>query len=707
MEPTYNSYNIRNNSNNNLLSPRSNINSNLFSPKRDSYEHRKNNSLNILPNIYQDAHNDLNKVEKIIQSRKHRLEDEIDKIKFKSFTPQRNIPKIEDPYYSSGNNGYTSFSPKVMNYQIPVPQYPRKSVNLMSPRIIYQNPYPQPQPRPNPNYYPMDQTRQSMQPTMYSPQHMQQHIPQYMPQQIPQQMPINMGIPYERKKEKKNSSIHYGEILALIAALSLNRPQDQNNNQMKQQPYNHNQTSMNTPMQTNQNLPTMQNGMQTGMQTGMQNGMQTGMQNTNYKPMSIETTKTLSYTPQKHTRNFSKPKEDDYNKRKSSEFDPDITDYLEDKKPLKKHKINDKHRSTPTKKYSNFMQSGKSLNSNEGNVKHRKSNFTGISNISNYKKPGWNSIINWIQIHRYYLIIKRYTSLSNTRNKNIILAKKEFAGDLDIIKTWLKFVQEEFLSEIQFLTEINVSFNNKSGTFTIDEQSKKIIALINKLIKCLMKSSYKGMNIPEKVHKVIFKYIKNHAYYPKSYLTTFEVQRLDFDFMGATQYNDEFSTGMLLALLILSRTLILQIFLHPIENYPELKHVKGIEEAFKYIGSILHYLIRDSFKATPAPLQNIIILHNYYKNYHIFNDALSKKQKEDDYFNNPENIDVDEISTLLIKESTISTFFDINSKWATEIKDNVFQWAVSLGKFIKSKNLSEEKFSKFGKKSTQKITKKY
>jgi len=305
------------------------------------------------------------------------------------------------------------------------------------------------------------------------------------------------------------------------------------------------------------------------------------------------------------------------------------------------------------------------------------------------KKDWWQVLINWVYTYRFYLTAKKYGKFSNTRNQIISTLSKEIYIDLDTIKNWLKLIQQDFMDEFKVFPDLNLSFNNYSGSYKIQEQSQKIMALINKFIKGLIKASSKGSDVPDKIQKILYKYIKNKGYFPKKFLSTFEIYRLDFNFYGGTKNHSDASIGMIIALLIISRTFVLQVLMHPVENYEEFRNYKYIQITCKYVGSIIHYLVRDTFKTNPPMVKEILALLNYYRNYHIYNEQIENAGNV--FKNDVQYKDVDEISTDLVQESTISSFFESNQKWVEGMKKYIFQWAINLSKFIRLKFQNEDK----------------
>ena len=68
----------------------------------------------------------------------------------------------------------------------------------------------------------------------------------------------------------------------------------------------------------------------------------------------------------------------------------------------------------------------------------------------------------------------------------------------------------------------------------------------------IVSGSSKLSKIPERVQQIIYEYMKDGAYFPKKYLTTFQICRLNFEFYGATKNLTDEQSAMILAFLLLS-----------------------------------------------------------------------------------------------------------------------------------------------------------
>lgn len=301
----------------------------------------------------------------------------------------------------------------------------------------------------------------------------------------------------------------------------------------------------------------------------------------------------------------------------------------------------------------------------------------------------WKIAKNFINMYKFYSISNKYGKHSNVRNPVITEMTKSVLPHLDSIKNWVMTCLDKFVEELKIFPDLNLQFHNHSGKLNIQAQSQKIMAILKILIVEIAKRSNRLQDVPEKIQELIYKYIREKAYFPKKYLSTFEINRLDFNFYGGLKNSSDAQIGMIVAFLILSKTTILQILLHPKENFELFKNFKHIEISCKYLGSILHYLTRDSFNASPPVVKDLLALMNYYRNYHIYNDVVEKQQ--DVINNNMVFKDQDEISKELVPEATITEFWNMNARWCGQMKNLIFQWGVNLARQIRIKYAKVDK----------------
>ena len=66
---------------------------------------------------------------------------------------------------------------------------------------------------------------------------------------------------------------------------------------------------------------------------------------------------------------------------------------------------------------------------------------------------------------------------------------------------------------------------------------------------------------------------KNKGYFAKKYLSTYQINRVDYNFYGGTKKLNGDQAGMLLALLIISGITVQQIMLHMKDCFVEFKKI--------------------------------------------------------------------------------------------------------------------------------------
>ena len=119
------------------------------------------------------------------------------------------------------------------------------------------------------------------------------------------------------------------------------------------------------------------------------------------------------------------------------------------------------------------------------------------------------------------------------------------------------------------------------------------------------------------------------------------------------------------------------------DNFIEFRKNKNIDISAKYVGSIMHYLTRDTFNNNPVKLNDFFVLMNYYRNYHTYNKDV--ENKDNIFENNMDFIDEDDFAVFLIPESSITEFWNLNAEFIETFKNDVYSWACVLGKSIRLK----------------------
>ena len=278
------------------------------------------------------------------------------------------------------------------------------------------------------------------------------------------------------------------------------------------------------------------------------------------------------------------------------------------------------------------------------------------------KREDWIGLLKqFINIYVFWSSIKKYSCInSKTRNNAIYIRTRHIVNDIAILKDWIISIEEPFFIEFKNYEE----FNSKLNTNCQGEKKlifkKKILNIIKIFIKNLESNLEE---IPNNVQSVLFNFIKKVCYFPKKYLSKFQIYRIDFDFYGATKNLSICQSAMILSYLIIIGVFIQQILLHIKDIFSEFSYCDNIDGAVKNIGSVLHYLIRDIFKQKQKKINNILALFNYYRNYHLYNKETEKlKNKINSKINIEENNNDDEYITLLLPYDEEKAFFEENNK---------------------------------------------
>ena len=299
----------------------------------------------------------------------------------------------------------------------------------------------------------------------------------------------------------------------------------------------------------------------------------------------------------------------------------------------------------------------------------------------------WKLCKNFVNLYVFWGTALKYSkNFKKMRENSIEDRTKALVQEISILKDWLIAIEEPFWNEFKIFDDLNVAFKNSDAKNKIKKQSQKIIAIIKKFIENLISRSSKLSEIPNEVQKILYEFIKERAYFPKKYLSTYQINRLDFEFYGGTRKITVPQAGMIIAYLVICGICVQQILLHMKEVFEEFAKFPYIDISAKYIGSIMHYLTRDTFMYEPGLVRNIYALFNYYRNYHLYNEEIEKKR---DVLNGnlmmTDNDNEDEFAEFLINENDISEFWNINPQFVENYKAFISGWSLKIAKAIKLK----------------------
>ena len=299
----------------------------------------------------------------------------------------------------------------------------------------------------------------------------------------------------------------------------------------------------------------------------------------------------------------------------------------------------------------------------------------------------WKLCRNFVNLYLFWGTAYKYSIYYKKMRENAIEERtKSIVQDISILKDWLIAIEEPFWNEFKIFDDLNVSFKNSDAKNKIKKQSQKIIAIIKKFMENLISRSSKLSDVPTKIQKILYEFIKNRAYFPKKYLSTYQVNRIDFEFYGGGRLITVPQGAMIISYLLICGICVQQILLHMKDVFIEFTKFPYIDITGKYIGSIMHYLTRDTFMYDPGLMQDILSLFNFYRNYHLYNEQI---EKQHDIFSGQlmlqDTENEDEYAEYLIDENDISEFWNLNTKFVETYKSFIYAWACKLSKAIKLK----------------------
>ncbi len=168
----------------------------------------------------------------------------------------------------------------------------------------------------------------------------------------------------------------------------------------------------------------------------------------------------------------------------------------------RKNPIDDNDDNSDNEKKSVIIPKSKKKIENKGNVKE--------------KKNWWKLAKNFVDMYNFISTARKYTKYANEYRNGFIAERfKEIGSEIETLKEWIISIEKPFWEEFEVFEDLDLSFKNIDSKMKIQKQSQKLIALIKKYLENLV--SRKIRDIPESIQKILYKYIKERAFYPKSY----------------------------------------------------------------------------------------------------------------------------------------------------------------------------------------------
>ena len=309
--------------------------------------------------------------------------------------------------------------------------------------------------------------------------------------------------------------------------------------------------------------------------------------------------------------------------------------------------------------------------------KNKKKSF---SYYSDDDRNWWKLAVNFIDLFVFFKTAVKYIQFSRIRNKKIKDRDENIGKEINTLKNWIISIEKPFFEEFKIFKDLSQVLNSNSK-IKISKENKKIKGIIKKFQENLLSKTKKLKD--EIIEKILYNFIKERAYFPHSFLTTNQVYRIDFHFYGGTRMINDYEASMILAYLLINGIVVQQILLNIGKNFNEYKGIKDISTIAKYVGSIIHYLTRETFKDKPKMHKNFWSVLNYYRNYNTINEEL--EACNDIYGRDMKYIEKDQFTKYLIPFEEVQEFWELNKEFVQNYKNSVYVWAVYLARWIKGK----------------------
>jgi len=254
--------------------------------------------------------------------------------------------------------------------------------------------------------------------------------------------------------------------------------------------------------------------------------------------------------------------------------------------------------------------------------------------------------------------------------------------DYEIFKVWILDVEKKFFGELQVLPILNLDLTGNISNEDFDQRANVAKTLISEYLKDLENNCQNKDDIPPEVINRLLRYTKHKNYYPKDYLTSYEVHRLNFNYLGESSGKKPSTKSMLTSMLLISRITVQHLLMKIKQIFEETKDFQYIEQTCKTLGSLLHYLVQITFFTSPKKLMEVIPIINYNKIYGIKDPVLENAFKSFD----PSKLKFTDIETLgqnLVPKKDLSKFFQQNEEWIIDMTVIIKNWTSKLVQFLK------------------------
>lgn len=318
---------------------------------------------------------------------------------------------------------------------------------------------------------------------------------------------------------------------------------------------------------------------------------------------------------------------------------------------------------------------------------------------------------------------KLYLDKNDYVNDNL----KEYLtnNDIDINSANIK----DFTKSAELNKELNKNYsydNYLSNPIMYNKEDELFQYFLKLFLKTLIVNATEIQELNTKVQEILYSYIRDRVYFNKHFLSSFEVNRLKFNFFGETTENTKSGRAMILSYLIIIKTFIHYGLLNDenIDNENNIANNANILNEFnitkttkmfiKIFVSILHFITRETFRNKPVMIRNKNNLCNYYRNYQIYNSDIDNSKDKDlldinnlknsyKYYNNNllneyitdvNYTDIDEYykDNLMVPEEIVFAYCRKYSDFVDSYKSSLYKWSVLLANNLKRKYGKRKKY---------------
>ena len=279
------------------------------------------------------------------------------------------------------------------------------------------------------------------------------------------------------------------------------------------------------------------------------------------------------------------------------------------------------------------------------------------------KQSYWKKAVSaFIYMFRFYKYSLELAWNRAYKDRMLRVKEQNFEQEIKDIRKWIFGIQKEFFTEMMTNINRNMDFftyeyieGNKYIVYKEDEYFQFFLKLF---LKTLINKVTEIKEIHLHIQEILYSYIREGVYFKKNFLSTFEINRLKFNFFGETEDTTMSSRAMLLALLIISKSFIHSgIFKNEFNDdvFDEYLVTNSQKKFLKIFGSLLHFITREAFRMKPVMLRTRVNLFNYYRNYQIYNADL--EEPITDFVTDLNYSDIDEYYHDMIDEGLTFAYF--------------------------------------------------